>query len=778
MARREQARYPSGHPKAGQFRKEETGPYKDEKTQDFLELAMERFKLSEAAEARWRREALEDFEFYAGEQWPVDIKTQRDHDRRPCLTINRLKPSKRIITNEYRQQRPALQVNPEGNGATVETAEIMQGIVRHVEVNSDAEVGYDTTFDNMVIGGLGWIEVDTRYQKRAPRRSDGTRPQELTIRGAKNAFMHYADPGAEEFDYSDADYHFKIFDFTRREFKSRWPNAKAASLDDFGSVGDNAKDWLQKDAVRVAVYWYMAKAEKAAEAADDEEEPDLDETPAPADSDEAAANLAGGEDDGQDQDDDDNDDERICRRSVITAVDILEDKETVFDSIPNVPMCGEDLDINGRRYLAGMVRDAKDPQRQFNFWESKCTEAIALAPAAPYKGYAKVIENHEAQWQAANRSNDAVLIGNAVVVEGQLLPLPVRESPDVDITGLAAMRQSSAANLEAVTGLNDATLGRMRPDESGKAVLARQKQGDITNLNYSDNAARCLRRVGRLILPAIRKVYDVPTILRIINPDGTSDHVITHTGDDGHQEAAQQLQQDNPAIKQVLDLSVGTYDVTVSVGPSYQTKRQEAVASIMALIQAAPNVISIVGDLLVGNMDWNNAPEIAKRLKKMLPPQLQDDEGQGDPQNQVQQLQQQLSALQQVHGEVMNAFQQATQIIQTKQIEQRGKFSIEKLKTDAAMAQAMFDRVTKLELANISAQAQDKTARTAADADMLNNMHDAAHETALSAQEHGQSMEQAKAASDAAAVLASQTAAGQQQPGAGNDQQTSDQAQG
>lgn len=717
----------------------------DIEKEEFLALAMERFKLAEAAESRYRREALEDFEFYTGNQWPADIKTQRDRDRKPCLTINRLKPSKRIITNEFRQQRPAIQVNPLGDGATVETADFLQGIYRHIEVGSDAEVADDIAFDHMVIGGLAWIEVSTSYKKGAKKRADGTKPQEIRIKAARRPFMHYADPTADEPDYSDADWHFKIHDFTRAEFKAKWPNAEAASLEDFSSVGDNASSWLSKSHVRVAEYWYMSTAPTERE---DESEP----------ADDVA--LGDSPDEIAEQKLQDDDSEPICWKSMITAVDILERKETVWDSIPNVPMVGEDLDINGERYIAGMVRDAKDPQRQFNYWETKCTEAIALAPMSPYKGYKEVIEGQEAQWQSANRNNDAVLVGNAIIKDGQLLPLPTRESPNVDIQGLAAMRQSAAANLEAVTGLNDATLGRVRPDESGKAVLARQKQGDITNLNYSDNASRTKRRVGRLILPAIRKVYDIPHLMRIIKPDGTTDHIITHVGAD-QRDAAEQLAKDNQAVKNILDLSVGSYDVTISVGPSYQTKRQEAVASIMALISAAPNVLSIVGDLLVGNMDWSNAPEIAKRMKKMLPAQLQDEDSANSPAAQAQQAQAQLAALQQAHQQVLGALQQAQQIIQTKQVEMQGKLGIEEIKKNTQLALAEWDRVTKWGLAEISTRAQKEQTRSETDAELTTEMHRSAHDLALATTSHQQTLEQQQQAQTAQA--AQQAAAAQQQ---------------
>lgn len=739
------SRHPDGRFKA------EKDPEQRRK-EEFLSLAMERFQLAEAAEATWRRDALEDFEFYTGAQWPADIKTQRDREKKPCLTINRLKPAKRIITNEYRQQRPSIQVNPEGDGATVETAQDVQGMLRHIEVGSDAEVAYDITFDNMVIGGRGWIELDTRYKKGTKRKE-----QEIRIRGAKNAFRHYADPTAEEFDYSDAGWHFKVHDFTHAEFRAKWPDAEAASLDDFHSIGDNAKDWLSKDAVRVGIYWYLETpkskaAKERADNADDEEENEQD--------------LDGEEDSqrGSEIDDEEDDAIPVCRRAVITAVDILEDKETVWDSIPNVPMVGEDLDINGRSYVAGMVRDAKDPQRQFNYWETKCTEAIALAPSAPYKGYAEVIEDHEESWKNANRQAEGVLIGNAVVVEGQLLPLPVRETPNVDISGLAAMRQSAAANIEAVTGLNDATLGRMRPDESGKAVMARQKQGDITNLNYSDNAARTLRRVGRLILPALPKVYDLAQIMRIIAPDGTHSHVVTYVGKE-QQAEAMRIAKQNPAIKKIFDLSQGSYDVTISVGPSYQTKRQEAVASIMALIQAAPNVISIVGDLLVGNMDWNNAPEIAKRMKKMLPPQLQDEDGQQDPAQAAQQAQAQLAALTEVHQQVMGALEQANMIIHTKTIEQKGKFDIEKMRIDAEVLMAKMKALTPILVAEVNTKSQDKLVRAQIDADVALELHDAAHDIAKTAV-----IPAAQSASAAAAAASQDSAQAHQKDMASGDQ--------
>jgi Phage P22-like portal protein len=690
----------------------------EEKKKKFLELAMQRFKQAEDAEARWRRDALEAFNFYIGEQWPVDIKAQRDRDRRPCLTINRLKTFKRLICNEMRQQRPAIQINPVGDGASTETAQIEQGMIRHIEVNSDAEVSYDIADENMVIGGLGWLELSTRF------RPGKTMQQEIHIGAATNPFMHYGDPTTIESDKSDSQFHFKIRDYTRAEFEKEFPNTEAASLDDFSSVGDNAKDWLMKDAVRVAEYWYMEYQDSVlyqlADGSIVEEEPE------------------GGDEDNPTVSKR-NWQKPVCMWCKITAVDIIDGnedntagRETVWDSIPNVPVIGEERDINGKRYIVGMVHDAIDPQRQFNYWETACTEKIALANKAQWKAYAEVLEGFENEWASSNRENKAVLRAKAVMKGEELLPLPERIDAEAAIEAMAQMRQSGAANIEAVTGINDAMIGRVRPDESGKAVLARQKQGDVSNLNYSDNSARAKRRVGRLILPAIPKVYDVPTIMRIVNPDGTTQHVVTHVGA-GQKDDATALLKQNPAIAKMFDLSVGTYDVTVSVGPSYQTKRQEAVASIMALLQAAPQVLSLVGDLLVGNMDWNQAPEISKRLKLWVMqqnPWLQTEEG-DTPQIQAQKAQAQLAALQQVHGQVVDALQQAQNIISAKQVEQQGKMGIEKMRIDADVLLAKMKTLGPILVAEINTKAQDKTVRDQIDADVASELRGMAHELAM-----------------------------------------------
>lgn len=696
-----------------------------EKKEAFLSKAHERFKRAEIASAPWRKDALDDFEFYIGNQWPDDIKLKRTF----TMTVNRLKQFKRLITNEQRQQRPAIQINPVSGGATVDSAQDMQGLVRHVEVDSEAETIYDNGFDHMVIGGKGWIHVLTEYCK-------GQFYQDIKLKGVRNPFMVYEDPDYVEPDGCDMKWLFIIADIPKEQYKEDYPDSEAASLDEYSSIGDNARDWMAEDTIRVAGYYYREDVDSTIYQHQDGGDV-LTELP-----------QGANEKDYR---------KRTEKRpkvmwAKITALDILEQREVVFDSIPMVPILGEELDINGKRYLAGMVRDAKDPQREFNYMESACVEAIALAPKAPFIAYEEVIAGHEKEWEQANRTTYSVLQGKAVFKQNTLLPLPQREQAEPPIQALVAMRGSASMNLQAVTGLNDASLGERRPDEAAKSTLARQKQGDVSNLHYADNLARSIRRVGRLIVRAVPRVYDVPRILRIVKPDQTYDMVAVHSGQDQQQQAAA-LQQQNKSIKKLLDVSLGEYDVTVSVGPSYQTKRQEAVASIMALIQAAPQVLGIVGDLLVGNMDWNNAQEIARRLKKTLPPGVADDDAQ-DPESRANAAEAKLKAIMQQHDAIVQALNKANEIINTKQVE-----------NDAKIAVAKLDQATKIAVAEITTKAQDAQMRaeitlevykevTGQSLDLRKQQMDQAHQAATQASD--QAHASATQASDQAHATATQ----------------------
>lgn len=565
----------------------------DEKTpsqEDVLALARERFDQAVDAEAEIRAEAIDDLEFRSGNQWPEDMRRARELDRRPCLTINRLPQFIRQITNDQRQNRPSMKVSPVDDRGDVETAKVIQGLLRHIEVNSNADVAYDTAFAGAVIHGFGFIRVTSDYC------SDESFEQELLIKRVRNPFCVYLDPGYHEPDASDANWGFVFEDISKEIYDQKYPQSELASMEDWKSIGDNSPHWVTDKNVRVAEYFYKEFEDITLVSLSDGSVGPADQLPPVLPIGVTVEST------------------RKAKRTIvkwlkINGVEVLE--ETVWPGkfIPIVPVLGDELDIDGKKILEGVIRHAKDPQRMYNFWASSETEAIALAPRAPFIGQKGQFEGFEGQWASANTKNHAYLEYNSK----NGAPPPQRQAYEPAVQAITQARMQSADDLKATTGIYDASLGNRSNENSGIAIQRRNTQAQTNNFHYIDNLSRALRHVGRICIDAIPTIYDTARMLRTIGEEGEENIVAVNRLIEGKGEKAHWL-------------GVGKYDVTVSSGPSFQTKRQEAVESMLSLTQSYPKVAEVAGDLMVKNMDWPGAQEIAERLKKSLPPGLAEDD--------------------------------------------------------------------------------------------------------------------------------------------------------
>ena len=625
--------------------------------ESFLSLAHSRFRQVSEATQELRRDALDDLQFRIGKQWPDDIKASRNQnplESRPCLTMNRIPAFLRQVTNEQRQQRPSIQVNPVGDGSDLETSEILQGIIRHIEINSQAEATYDHAFEMMATIGFGYwrllteeIDFDT----------------EIKVEWIKNPFTVYIDNMTQKQDKSDAKFGFIVWDLTPEGYRDRYPDSYMASLSNFESVGDRHPQWVGSDFIRIAEYFY--------EQFGDEE---IFRTS-------SGVYLKGQIPEGEAVLEKKSRQRRFFKWCVINAVEKLEETDWEGKYLPIVGVYGDDLDVDGKPYLAGMVRNAKDPQRMYNYQISAATEASALQPKSPYIVAAGQIEGHEQDWREANIRNLAVLTYNATDVAGKPVPPPIRQSSDTQLASYSYLIRQADNDLKAVTGIYDASLGEKGPDQSGRAILARQKQGDVANLNWTDNLARSIAYTGRILIDLIPRLVTRTKLMRVVNPDQTVKRVPVTNSKYVEDLTAPQ------GYDKVYDLGVGRYDVSVSVGPTYQSKRQESVASMMAMMNAYPQSMQIAGDLLIRNMDWPGAQQIAERFYKTLPPILQDQDTQ-DPkkalagaQGTIQQLQ---SQLQQAQGLI----QQQHEVIQNETVKQQAETEREdkRLATQIAIA--------------------------------------------------------------------------------------------
>jgi hypothetical protein len=617
---------------------------------DVLSTARDRLSMAISAYSESREDELDDLRFYAGSpdnqwQWPADVLATRGAvqgqtiNARPCLTINKLPQHVHQITNDQRQNRPSVKVIPVDDNADVEVAEIFNGMIRHIEYISDADVAYDTACENQVAYGEGYIRILTEYC------DDDTFDQDIKIARVRNSFSVYMDPLIQDPCGSDAKWCFITEDLSRDEYHRLFPNASPLSTLETLGVGDqNLSQWLNTDTIRIAEYFYCDYERKTlnlypGNVTAFEGTPEDKQLKAvygkPKKTREAEIKKI-----------------KWCK---INGYEILEEQEWAGNCIPVVRVIGNEYEVEGRIYISGLVRNAKDAQRMYNYWTSQEAEMLALAPKAPFIGYGGQFEGYETQWKTANTQNWPYLEVNPDVTDGQgaVLPLPQRALPPMAQTGLIQAKMGASEDIKSATGQYNASLGQTSNERSGKAILARQREGDVGTYHYQDNLARAVRHIGRQLVDLIPKYYDTQRIARIIGLDGETKMVKI---DPTQAEPVRKIQnQEGIVIDKIYNPSVGKYDVVVATGPGYATKRQEALEAMAQLLQGNPQLWAVAGDLFVKNMDWPGAQEMAKRFAKTIDPKLMGD-AEDNPALQAaqQQMQAMAAELDQLHTMLQN----------------------------------------------------------------------------------------------------------------------------
>lgn len=633
---------------------------------DMMTTLRKRFAMAQAALSQGREDELDDLRFMAGSsdnmfQWSADVLATRTNtgsgqniSARPCLTINKLPQHVRQVTNEQRQNRPTGKVIPADDKADVDVAEVLNGVIRHIEYISDADVAYDTACDNQVTYGEGYIRILTDYC------DDDTFDQDLRIGRVRNSFSVYMDPAIQDPCGSDAEWCFITEDILKADYERLWPNATPLSSIMTQGVGDQTlSQWLTENTIRIAEYFYY-----------DYEPGELNlyrdgstahsGTP----QDQLARALNGPPVKSR----------RVQRKKVMwvktNGFDVLEEREWAGKWIPVVRVVGNEFEIDGQLYISGLVRNAKDAQRMYNYWVSQEAEMLALAPKAPFIGYGGQFEGYQNQWKTANTVNWPYLEVNPDVTDGMgnTLPLPQRAQPPMASSGLLQAKMGASDDIKATTGQYDSSLGATSNERSGKAILAREKQGDTGTYHYVDNLARAIRYITRQLVDLIPKIYDTARIARIVQPDGEVGMVKI---DPDQAEPVRKIEEDGILIEKIYNPGVGQYDVVAVTGPGYMTKRQEAADSMSQLLQGNPELWGVAGDLLVKNMDWPGAQEIAARLRKTIDPKLlSDDDKSPELQAAEQKIEEQGQMLQQVIGALQNVEQSIeAQTLRTKQFE-------------------------------------------------------------------------------------------------------------
>jgi hypothetical protein len=660
---------------------------------DILTVARSRLDMAISALSDSREDENDDLKFYAGSpdnhwQWPQDVLSTRGSvqgqsiNARPCLTINKLPQHVRQVTNDMRQNRPGAKVIPVDDKADVQVAEIFNGMIRHIEYISDADVAYDTACENQVSYGEGYITLMTEYC------DDNTFDQDIKIGRVRNSFSVYMDPLIQDPTGADATYCFITEDLTKAEYQRQYPDAAPISTLQSLGVGDQSiSNWLNEDTVRIAGYYYI-------------------------DYDKITLNLYPGNQtafEGTPEDKALKDmfikpkDKRISDRPrvmycKINGYEILEKKEWAGKYIPVIRVVGNEFEVDGRLYVSGLVRNAKDAQRMYNYWVSQEAEMLALAPKAPFIGYGGQFEGYEDKWKTANTNNWPYLEVNPDVTDGQgsALPLPQRAQPPMASSGLLQAKAGASEDIKSTTGQYNASLGMSSNERSGKAILARQREGDVGTYHYGDNLTRAVRHVARQLVDLIPKIYDTQRIARIIGEDGETKMVKINP--DQAEPVNKIVDQDGIVIEKIYNPGVGKYDVVATTGPGYATKRQEALEAMAQLLQGNPQLWTVAGDLFVKNMDWPGAQEMSKRFAKTIDPKFLSD---ADENPALQAAQQQMQAMAQEMEQMHQMIQNVGKSIEM-QDQQRKDFEAE-----VKMYEAETKRISAVQAGMSEQQIQD-----------------------------------------------------------------------
>jgi hypothetical protein len=671
--------------------------------QSILDEAKERFGESLDYYSEERNRMAEELRFASGEQWPDNIRRARENDpngARPCLTMDKLGQYRRQVVNDARQNKPSIKVRPVDSGADVEVADLLQGFTRHIEDASCADIAYDCALESATGPGIGWFRLRTKVVNAAKNE------QEIVVDPIENIFSVHPDCCWKRPDGSDLEWCFVTDDVPRKQYEKDYPKADLTGWES----DDKNTEWIGKETVKVAEYFrikttsenvlVLDNGQETTEAAywetyaSDEMRPQIVETYA--------------------------NEKRVVEWFKLSCGEILDRTEIPSEWIPVIPVIGNAHWIDGKRQLTGMTYWAKDAQRAYNYARSAFVEQIALAPKAPFVAAAGQVEPYKSEWQKSNTSNQPVLRYDPIDINGQALPPPQRQMPPQPSSGWFQEMQVSEGDVQSSLGMYAASLGGEGQEKSGRAILARQKEGDTSTFHYIDNLSRSIRHAGRIIVGMIPRIMDTRRMVRILGEDGASSQA---TIDPTMQEPMRKVRTQAGKVIKLFNPSIGRYDVSVSVGPAYNTRRMESADMMVEMTRGNPELFPVIGDLMVQAMDWPMADLIAKRLKAMAPPQIQqigeEDEGGESPEVAMvkQQAEQIIGQLQEQMQQMQQALQQSAQEAdQAKAEAMRANMRAESAKlqaqeTEVEAASQMLAKDVQIARAELAAEESDAVAR-------------------------------------------------------------------
>lgn len=680
---------------------------------DLLAEVKERFDRAAEAEEAQRKRILAAKTFRSGDQWAPEVRIQRAggpslqgvaaQPPRPLITVDRLSQPLQLISNQITSANFGIDVLPNGNGADQETAKIFKGYLRRLQNQARSEDPIGWAGEQAVEGGLGWFRLRTEYVERIPGRSANIDlfDQELRLERIANNLAVFSDPTAVLPTKRDMQWAFVVEDIDRDEFKRRWPKAQAIGVEDFLGTGASGKwaDWVQEDTIRIAEYWRILYQYQPYSLLEDGQV-----VPGKVKGAKAVRNIPVPKIKGT----------KVYALGELPKEDGDPDLwDWIGTRIPLFPILGQEYNVDGQQILQGLIQAALDPQRMLNYSYSAVVEMFALATKTPWVIAEGQWEGYEQLWAQANTTNFAYLPYKPTALAGAIVPPPQRQVAEPPIQAAVEMVKIFEDAIKSTTAVYDPGLGNISAHEkSGRAILALQQQGEQTQSNFMGHVQRAILDMAQEAVWIIPQITRKGQILQILGIDDAPEQVMVgaafQKGPNGEpiqapQELPEELLKAQQGLTKFYDLSAGRYAVTVSIGKSFTTKRQEGAQLLGDFLEKNPQLLQIFGDIFFRDLDMPGADEISERMKKMLPPPLQSSGKPGEitPQQFAQFKQQ----AQQMIEMLTKELEAKTKIIETEGVKAQQELEKERMKTLGAVREKELDADTRLKIATIQANA-------------------------------------------------------------------------
>jgi len=686
---------------------------------EFLARARKRFTAAAEEEKQLREAFASDLRFASpdGEgQWDEQVKMQRQQAGRPAMSFPRCHTFVQQVANEARQNKPQIKFSPRTD-ADKDTAEVYEGLARFIQYDSDAQVAYETAVEYSAGASFGYYRFLTDYV------DDESEDQELKVVPVLDPLQIYGVLVPACFNRKPK-FAFVIEDVPKEEYKLLYPDSELSSLA-WSEAEKRADGWIGENTVRIAEYWYV-------------EEKKVDGRRKP---------------------------KQVVKFCKTNGIEILPDSETEWagSTIPIIPVLGKQMIVDGQPRLYSVIRPQKSAQQLINYSKSRIAETLSTSPISPFMVAEGQIAGYEDQWATLNTVNRPYLPYKVTDVAGRPVPPPQRQTFEPPIQALSAFVMQEVDDMKATTGIFDASLGNSANEVSGQAIMRRQQQANVANMHFLDNLERAFRKGGEVIAEVIPVIYDTAREIRILGEDEASKIVKVN-----------QEHIDEGGKSRNYDMTKGKYDLVVTMGRAFSSKRMESFDMIQQVIQSNPQSFPMIADIFFKNSDMAGADTLAERFKKMLPPQLQGDEDQQIPpqaQAAISQLQQQGQALN-AHAQILEKqLGQLQYEKQAKVVEHQGRLAEIQAKLDADMALEDKKLLAQITVAEINTKAQNVADREEDRRALEAQLHGQAHDLAMQKddQAHSQQMaaQQAEQAQQMQAQQAEQQA--QQPQGSANE---------